>query len=111
MNENIDNIDLEILDAAFYDEPWHILCNMVSNYFDDICELIPIIFKLKNQGLLEIKRDPGTMVDPSEEDLKTIALRSASYGQNGWPEGPTWSIKTTEKGFEHIKDRFERKYL
>jgi hypothetical protein len=103
----LDSVDLEILEAAFYDEPWHILCGMVADQFNDIRELIPRIFQLQKKGLIEILRDPGTIIDPTPQDLERIAINHAVYGTTSWPEGSTWSIKTTEEGFKYIKDRFE----
>ncbi len=102
----LDPVDLEILQAAVYDEPWHILCLMLEDQFKDIRELIPRIFQLQRSGLLEILRDPGTNVDPVPEDLERIAVDRAVYGTTSWPESPTWSVKTTEEGFEYVKDRF-----
>ncbi len=103
----LDTVDLEILEAAFYYEPWHILFGMVEDQFNDIRELIPRVFELQKNGLIEILRDPGTNVDPTPDDLERIAIDHAAYGTTGWPEGPTWSIKTTEEGFKYIKDLFE----
>ena len=56
---------------------------------------------------MEIRRDPETTIDPSQGDLEKAAISHASYGTHDWPEGPTWSVKTTEKGSEYIRDRFE----
>ena len=103
----LDPIDLEILEAAFYDEPWHILCGMLKDRFSDIRELIPRIFDLQEEGLIEIHRDPGTDIDPTPEDLERIAINHGIYGTRDWPEGPTWSIETTEKGFQFVEHRFE----
>jgi len=103
----LDSVDLEILEAAFYDEPWHILCLMLEDQFNDIRELIPRIYELQKNNLVEILRDPGTNVDPTPEDLERIAIDRAMYGTTSWPEGSTWSVKTTEEGFKFTKDRFE----
>ncbi len=102
----LEPFDLEILQAAVYDEPWHILCLMLEDQFEDIRELISRIFQLQRSGLVEILRDPGTDVDPTPEDLERIAIDRAVYGTTSWPDGPTWSVKTTEEGFEYVKDRF-----
>ena len=64
----LESIDLEILENAAHDEPWHILCGMLSERFADIKELIPRVFTLREKGLLEINRDPGTDIDPKPED-------------------------------------------
>jgi hypothetical protein len=56
---------------------------------------------------LDIRRDPGTTTDPTEKDLERIALNHERYGTHAWPEGSTWSVKTTEKGSVYIKDRFK----
>lgn len=103
----LDAVDLEILEAAFHDEPLHILCGMVEKQFTDIRELIPRIFELKEKGLVEILKDPGTNIDPTWEDLERITINYAAYGTTDWPEGPTWSIKTTEEGFKYIEDRLK----
>jgi hypothetical protein len=103
----LDPIDLEILEAALYDEPWHILCGMLEGQFSDIRKLIPRIFHLQEEGLIEIHRDPGTDIDPTPEDLERIAINHEIYGTRDWPEGPTWSIETTEKGFQFVEHRFE----
>ena len=103
----MDNIDLEILEAAYYDEPWHILCAMVEKHFEDMRDLVPRILRLRDEGLLEIIKDQGTEYDPSVSDLEKIALTYELYGTDRWPESPTWSMKTTDTGFKHIKDRFE----
>ena len=108
----LDPVDLEILVAAVYDQPWHILCLMLEDQFKDIRELIPRMFQLQGNSLIAILRDPGTNVDPTPQDLERIALDRAVYGTTSWPEGPTWSVKKTEKGFESARDRnvWEKSY-
>ena len=103
----LDPIDLEILEATAYDEPWHIVCGMLKDQFSDIRKLIPRIFDLQKQGLIKIHRDPTTSVDPTPEDLERIAINHEIYGVTDWPEGPTWSIETTEKGLKFAEDRLE----
>jgi len=103
---NLDQTDLEILEAAYYDEPWHVLCGMVEEYFEDIRDLVPRVLKLESEGLLEIKAAPGTASTPTIKDLVRIATEYPSYGTADWPEGPTCSVKTTEEGFKYIEDRF-----
>jgi hypothetical protein len=107
MNIALDKIDLDILEAAYYGEPFHILCGMVHDEFTNISDLIPHVLRLQKMGLLEITKDPSATTDPNEKDLERIALNHEVYGTTGWPEGPTWSIKTTKKGFEYIKERFD----
>jgi hypothetical protein len=102
----LDAINLNILEAAVYDEPWHILCAMLGKQFNNIKEIVPRIFELEENGLIEIKRDPGTNTNPTPAELEIVAMNYKTYGNNGWPEGPTWSINTTEEGYKFVKDRF-----
>jgi hypothetical protein len=104
----LDAIDLNILEAAVSDEPLHILCAMLEKQFKNIKEIVPRIIELEKNGLIEIQRDPGTNINPTPEDLERISINHKAYGNNSWPEGPTWSINTTEKGYEFIKDKFKQ---
>ena len=103
----LDPIDFEILKAAFYDEPWHILCGMLEHQFSDITQLIPRIFNLQREGLIKIHRDPGTDIDPTPKNLERIAINHKIYGVTDWPEGPTWNTEITEKGLKFVEDRLE----
>jgi hypothetical protein len=107
MKITLNKIDLNILEAAYYDEPWHILCGMLADDFPNIKDLVPHVLMLAKEGLLDIRRDPGTTADPTEKDLERIALNHEMYGTHAWPEGSTWSVKTTSKGSDYIKDHFE----
>jgi hypothetical protein len=107
MKITLSKIDLDILEAAYYDEPWHILCGMVADDFPNIRDLVPRVLMLAKEGLLDITKDPGTTADPTEKDLEHIALNHETYGTHAWPEGATWSVKTTVKGSVYIKDRFK----
>ncbi len=107
MKITLTKIDLDILEAAYYDEPWHILCGMVEDDFPNIRDLVTRVLMLAEEGLLDIKKDPGTTTDASEKDLERIALNHDKYGTHVWPEGPTWSVRTTAKGYDFIKDRFK----
>ena len=84
----LDPVDLEILQAAVYDEPWHILCLMLEDQFKDIRELIPRIFQLQRNSLIEILRDPGTNVDPTAQDLERIAVDRAVMVRQAGPKAP-----------------------
>jgi hypothetical protein len=107
MENTLSKIDLDILEAAYFDEPWHILCAMVADDFPSMKDLVPRVLVLAKEGLLDIRNDPGTTTDPTEKDLERIALNYERYGTHAWPEGSTWSVKTTEKGSAYIKDRFK----
>ncbi len=107
MKITLKKIDLDILEAAYYDEPWHILCGMVEDYFPNIRDLVPRVLMLAKEGLLEIRKDPGTTTEANEKDLVRIALNHGKFGKHDWPEGPTWSVKTTARGYDFIKDRFK----
>lgn len=100
---NLDQIDVDILDAAYHDEPWHILCGMVADRFADIRDLVPRVLRLQRERLVRINRDRSTTVDPTAEDLEEAALKHEEYGTTDWPDGAAWSIETTEKGAKYVE--------
>ena len=80
MSTTLDKIDLDILEAAYYGEPWHILCEMVHEESPNVKDLAPRVLRLSKEGLLDITKGPGTTTDPAVKDLEQIALKHEAYG-------------------------------
>jgi hypothetical protein len=99
----MDEKDKEILEYCANEEPWHIVCGAFHHQFVDSREFIDRILILKEKGFIKIS---GRI-----EVTREILFRDAE--SNNWHEndvvtgGDCWLIRTSETGFEFVKDRFK----
>jgi len=93
----IDSKDIDILDGIGCDEPWHIIAAIFHYHFSNQRELPERIVHLRDLGLLTI--DPDTTSDI----LLADAEKNQWHEETDWPDGPVWSLKVTELGFDALK--------
>jgi len=102
-----DAIDKDILEYVANDEPWHIICGEMYDEFDSPEELIDRIFNLFDEGLVSISKGYKTQFEPTPELFKQEAEANNWFKDINNTNGLWWDIRTTDKGFKFVKDRFK----
>ena len=94
-----DEKDIRILNEVGPEEPWHLIAKWLAEDWGSSEEIVERVFRLLELDLLTVVPSKGTSIDPTPTSLLRDALSHNWYVATDWPDGPTWQLRVTERGF------------
>ncbi|MDP3936776.1 MAG: hypothetical protein Q8R92_01415 [Deltaproteobacteria bacterium] len=94
----IDETDKAILGYVANEEPWHVVCGVFCQHFDEPAEFVATLFRLRELGLIEITAVAGSP-EPTLNRLLADGKANHWHEQTEWRDGAIWTLRATDQGF------------